>query len=113
MAIKQFYLGTCGPYLIDDAHALYADPTQVATKQDVADGITVLADTVEAETSFGTSPSAGTSDDVSRSDHTHGTPANPLAGGLSGTYNFDATTSGKITSMTFTNGILTSVTTKP
>ena len=33
--------------------------------------------------------------------------------GLSATYNFDATTSGNITSMTFKNGILTAVTTLP
>ena len=33
--------------------------------------------------------------------------------GLTGTYNFDATTSGNITSMTFNNGILTGVTTLP
>jgi len=33
--------------------------------------------------------------------------------GLSGTYNFDATTSGNIVSMTFTGGILTAVTTLP
>lgn len=35
MAIKQFYIGTCGPYLIDDGDPLYNDPDQVAKLIDI------------------------------------------------------------------------------
>ena len=42
-----------------------------------------------------------------------GTIAVSASAGLSETYNFDATTSGNIASMTFENGILTAVTTLP
>lgn len=39
-----------------------------------------LSDTVEDETTFGITPSAGVATDASRGDHTHGTPEEPTGG---------------------------------
>ena len=111
MALKEYYLGTVGPLYIDDTDPSYSDPGQVATKADVVDGITTLSDTVSSETTFGISASAGTSDDVSRSDHTHGTPANPVAGVTSNITVVTDIGPPQVTSVLhFTNGLLTSVT---
>lgn len=41
-------------------------------------GGAALADIVEDETTFGLTSSAGTAESASRSDHTHGSPANPV-----------------------------------
>lgn len=37
MAIKEFYVGTVGPFLIDEDDPLYSHPTQVSKLQDIAD----------------------------------------------------------------------------
>lgn len=52
-----------------------------ATIDDVGDGIdlAVAYGTVAAETSFGIASANGVASSASRSDHTHGTPANPVA----------------------------------
>lgn len=42
------------------------------------DGTSNLSNTVSSETSFGISPNAGVSTKVSRGDHTHGTPTDPV-----------------------------------
>lgn len=111
MALKEYYIGTVGPLYIDDTDPLYVLPEQMATKQDVADGITAASDSVESETTFGIAASAGVSDDFSRSDHTHGTPADPVSGN---TANITVVTDigpPQVTSVLhFTNGLLTSVT---
>jgi hypothetical protein len=41
MAFKHIYIGTCGPYLIDDADSLLTNPDQVAKLEDLSDKITV------------------------------------------------------------------------
>lgn len=74
MAVVEYYIGTVGPLYIDDTDPLYAEMTQVALKQDVADSVIVGSDTITDETTFGLSPTAGTSDQFARGDHTHGTP---------------------------------------
>lgn len=72
------------------------------------------SNSVVSETSFGQAASAGASATYSRGDHTHGTPSNPLAGGLTTTVTLvcDVTCSGgvltvKTRTLTFTNGLLT------
>jgi hypothetical protein len=52
----------------------------IKNKPSIPAGV-VASDTVANETSFGITPSAGAATSFSRSDHTHGTPANP--GGMS------------------------------
>lgn len=47
-------------------------------------GTITPGDTVQSQTSFGLSSTAGTSPDYSRKDHAHGTPADPGTGGGSG-----------------------------
>lgn len=84
MAIIQYWIGTHGPFEYEDTDPEYDYPEQMARKQDVADGITVLSNSVETETSYGQSATPGTSDDASRSDHTHGTPAYPTRFPLTG-----------------------------
>lgn len=111
MALVEYYLGTVGPLYIDDTNPLYADMAQVALKQDVADGITEPGDTVSDETTFGITPNAGASDNFSRSDHTHGTPANPVSGVTSNITVVTDIGPPQVTSVLhFTNGLLTSVT---
>jgi len=77
MAIVQYWIGTHGPFEYEDTDAEHDYPEQMARKQDVADGMTVMADSVEEEILYGLSANAGTSDDASRSDHTHGSPEYP------------------------------------
>lgn len=110
MAIVQYWIGTHGPFEYDDTDPEHSYPEQMARKQDVADGITVLSNSVVTETGYGQSATPGISDDVSRADHTHGTPANPLSGGLTTTVSVvvgPLITDKK--TLTFTNGILTGV----
>jgi len=74
MAEVEFFVGSVGPFLVDDADPLYSEPNQVALKKDLG----VLGDTVVSETAFGQSATAGVSSEVSRKDHTHGTPSLPF-----------------------------------
>lgn len=111
MALVEYYIGNSGPFFVDDTDPLYMEPTQVALKQDVADGITEPGATVSDETTFGIDPDAGVSDDFSRSDHTHGTPVNPVAGVTSNITVVTDIGPPQVTSVLhFTNGLLTSVT---
>ena len=80
MALVEYYIGTVGPLYIDDTDPLYANMTQMALKQDVADSVIVGSDTVTAETTFGVATNPGTSGEFARGDHTHGTPENPVSG---------------------------------
>jgi hypothetical protein len=110
MAFREFYIGSEGPFLIDEDSPLLTDPKQVALRADL-DGIAAPSDSVESETTFGITPSAGVSDDYSRRDHTHGTPDNPVNGS---TQNVTVVTSVGPPVVTatlhFTDGLLTSVT---
>jgi len=101
MADVEIYIGNFGPYLVDETDPLLTDNRQVVRRSDMLSG----SATVSSETSFGLSASAGSSTSFSKGDHTHGTPANPLAGGVSSaTF---TTVDGK--TVTVINGLITSV----
>jgi len=70
--------------------------------------------TVVPETAFGQAPTAGVSAEYSRTDHSHGTPADPTAGGASCVVTLvcDVVCSGGVLTvsyrtLTFVNGVLT------
>jgi len=110
MAIVQYWIGTHGPFEYEDTDAEHDYPEQMARKQDVTDSVVDPGDTVEAGTSFGLSSNAGTAVYYSRVDHQHGTPDDPLDGGLTTTVTIvigPLITDTKV--LTFTNGILTGV----
>ena len=111
MALVEYYIGNSGPFFMDDADPLYAEPTQVALRQDVEAVIIVSSDTVESETTFGQTAAAGVSGAFARGDHTHGTPANPVSGVTSDITVVTDIGPPQVTSVLhFTNGLLTSVT---
>ncbi|MFF5029261.1 hypothetical protein ACFY2J_34260 [Streptomyces collinus] len=64
------------PDPVAGAYTVLVDPSSI-------DGATA-SDTVVSETTFGQSPSAGTSAAFARGDHTHGTPPAPSGGGGAG-----------------------------
>lgn len=109
MALVEYYVGSVGPLYVDDTDPNFSAPTQMALKQDVANK--VPSDTVSDETSFGITPAAGTSEDFSRGDHTHGSPTNPVSGL---TQNIAVVTDigppQVKSTLHFTNGLLTSIT---
>ena len=76
MAIKELFVGTVGPFLIDDTDPLYPDNKQVALKGDL-NTLTGPAVTVTDETAYGITPVVGTSLNAAREDHTHGSPIAP------------------------------------
>jgi hypothetical protein len=74
--------------LAEDDGASVVKPADVAADSggrwiEQAGGGGTPSDTVVSETIAGQSPSAGTSDEFSRGDHTHGTPAGGGVGGNS------------------------------
>ena len=100
MADKEYYVGSSGPFLYDDADTdvyedaepvrafrgpkIFLDEAPVENPegirfQDLAEIIEALpAETVVSETSFGISPVVGTSEHFAREDHSHGTPGDPI-----------------------------------
>lgn len=92
MAERDLYVGSVGPLIVDDAdtyddgkpfggiraHQLIIDDVPTDDKHVARlEDLPVLGTTVVTETSFGQSSSPGTSSEVSRADHTHGTPPQP------------------------------------
>lgn len=108
MADVEIYIGSVGPFLVDESDPILAKDGQVVRVNQLASFDTAVV----SETSFGQSAAVGTSTKMARADHTHGTPANPLASGL--TQDVTVVTSigpPEVTAtLHFTNGILTSVT---
>lgn len=104
---REIYVGSQGPYLVEVGSELDNDDAQVAIRYDIP--VVPTAGNVTAETNFGGTPNNGVSSTYSRSDHTHGSPPNPLAGGQSVTVTLArlTPTTGTEGSLTFTNGILT------
>jgi hypothetical protein len=82
MAIKEFYIGTCGPYLIDEGHPLYDDPGQMARQEQLVDTTTIESRLTTLEGYF----------------------ASTFTGTI---YTAKLTSGGTDGSMTFTNGVIT------
>ena len=107
MADVEIYIGSVGPFLVDESDPLLAADGQVVR----VNQLTSFDTSVVSETSFGQSSAVGTSTKMARADHTHGTPANPLASGLTQDVTVVTGISPETTAtLHFTNGILTSIT---
>jgi len=112
MAIIEYYIGGQGPFLADtvlDADLL-AHGGQVVTQDMLVASGPSPATTVTDETIYGVAKAVGTSLAYARSDHTHGSPADPLVSGLSTAITIivgPLLTDTKV--LTFTNGKLTGV----
>lgn len=107
MADVEIYIGSVGPFLVDESDPLLAEEGQVVRVKQ----LTSFDTSVVSETSFGQAAAVGTSTKMARADHTHGTPANPLASGVTQDITVVTGVSPETTAtLHFTNGILTSVT---
>lgn len=107
MADVEIYIGSVGPFLVDESDPLLAEEGQVVR----VNQLTSFDTSVVSETSFGQAAAVGTSTKMARADHTHGTPANPLATGVTQDVTVVTGVSPETTAtLHFTNGILTSVT---
>lgn len=87
MAQKEYYMGTFGAFIYDDADASAAfrtdhvinasgvptDPDDLARLQDLPT-VPTAASTVETEKTLGQTEDVGVSSNYAREDHTHGTP---------------------------------------
>jgi hypothetical protein len=96
MAIKEFYIGTCGPYMIDDTDPRYDDPGQVATKSEVPSISGLVSSTRTVNGHALTSNVTVTSADLAGESVISGTVvlAKITSGGTNG-------------SLTFVNGLIT------
>lgn len=116
MAIREIYVGTSGPFLIDDDtdSDLLTDPSQVATIEhldELSASMVAVGSSVAAAIAFGQPAVVGTSVFAARVDHTHGTPADPLTGGQTISISVVTSVGPTVTvTLNFTNGILTSIT---
>jgi hypothetical protein len=78
--------------------------TQVVSLNQAEGMIQSPATTVMDETAWGIAPAVGVTETFAREDHTHGSPADPLAAGVDGSF---TTADGK--TITVTNGIITAI----
>lgn len=100
MADREYYIGTIGPYVIDDADPLNTDPGQVATKQEISDVVDVTAvnGMVKGNGSFLRAAVPGTDYQT------------PISGVTSSIVVVTNTSPVTTSTLNFTNGILTSIT---